>query len=145
MRTLNISLISATGAFALLLTSIAYPTLGERPLSHWALNVGAFSSASLISLLYIFTSLIPPLDHKKSHSVVLTTYFICLVIATFTGAFWGVVGHVMETEKVDFETAFWHVEIMIYSGYILTTAILSSTLFYIIKQRRNLVQAAVSV
>lgn len=145
MRTLNISLISATGAFALLLTSIAYPTLGERPLSHWALNVGAFSSASLISLIYIITSLIPPLNHKKSHSVVLATYFPCLIVATFTGAFWGIVGHVMETEKVDFETAFWHAEIMIYSGYLLAAVILSSTLCYLIKQRRNSVRAAVRV
>jgi hypothetical protein len=137
MRTLNLSLISATGAFALLLTIIALPTLGERPLSHWALTVGAFSSAALISLFYFIAPLISESDNRKSQKIILASYLTSLILSTITGAFWSVVGHVMETESVDFKTAFWHVEIMVYGGYFITTLIFISTIIYLIKQRKK--------
>ncbi len=136
MRTLNISLIATIGAFALLLTLIALPTLGERPLSHWAMSVGALASASAISLIYIIISLMPKIDHKRSHSAVLYTYIPCLIISVITGSSWGLVGHAMETEKMNFETAFWYAENFIYGGYLFTATIFSITLIYLIKQRK---------
>lgn len=134
MRTLNFILISAIGVFTLLLTLIAMPTLGERPLSHWALTMGMFSSASVVSLLYAAASLIPPTAHKKSQTVVLATYFPTLVISVITGAFWGLVGHVMETQKTTFETAFYNVNTIIYCGYGVAALIFIGSLIYLIKQ-----------
>lgn len=137
MHKLNLRLISCIGVCALLLTIIALPTLGERALAHWALTVGAFFSALVISLLYVITALIAVKSHKASHTIILATYIPALVICSITGALWGIVGHLMETEKVDFYTAFSSIEFILYSGYALTVLILACTLTYVVKQRRT--------
>ena len=137
MRPLNLSLISIIGACALLLTIIALPTLGERAPAHWALTVGALFSAVVISLFYVVTALIAAKSHKTSHIIILATYIPALVIGSITGALWGIVGHLMETEKVDFNTAFSSIELILYSGYALTLLILACTLTYVVKQRRT--------
>lgn len=89
MHKLNLRLISCIGVCALLLTIIALPTLGERALAHWALTVGAFFSALVISLLYVITALIAVKSHKASHTIILATYIPALVICSITGALWG--------------------------------------------------------
>ena len=137
MRKLNLSLMSSIGVLALCLTLIAIPTIEARELSHWALVVGVFSSATAISVLYAIAAFIPHAEHKKSHSVILVTYFLALIIGTITGGFWGVVGHVMETEKLDFSAAFGYVMPLIYGGYSLAALILCGALVYSIKHRKH--------
>ena len=118
-------------------TIIALPTLGDRPLSHWAQTVGAFSHAFLISVIFLGFSLIPPPEHRKSQIILLTIYPLSLILLTITGGIWGVVGHVMETENVDFKTAFWYAQITIYGGYFINLLILSCTFVYLFRLRRN--------
>jgi hypothetical protein len=137
MRTLNLSLISAVGAFALLLTAVALPTLDDRPLASWALVVGVFSSASVVSILYFVAALIPSTLHRRSHSVILATYFPALIIGAITGGFWGIVGHLMEAEKLAFGAAFEPAMPIIYGGYSLAALILFCAVLYAMKHRRH--------
>ena len=93
----------------------------------------------------MIAAIITPTNNKKSHAVVLSTYFLALIIGTITGGFWGVVGHMMETEKTDFATALGYINPIIYGGYFLTGLILIFTLSHIIKKRRSSAKPATSI
>lgn len=105
MRAWNLILTSLVGAFALLLLVVALPTYGERPLAHWALNVGAYTTVLAASLIYLLLQLRTPEFPSKSHVIILLTYLPVAVLSAMAGAFWGVVGHVMETEHLRFAAA----------------------------------------
>lgn len=118
--------------------AIAYPTLGDRPLSHWALNVGMFSSATLVSTIYSASVFISPSSHRKSQLVILLSYFPALIISIITGSLWGLVGHVMETQNLGFKIAFEESGTMIYGGYSIVMLVYSCTAIYLASQRRQL-------
>lgn len=135
MRSLNLWLISFICACALMLTLLALPTLGHRPLAHWALNIGACASALLISLLYLAAWFIAPASHERSQVVVLSTYLPTLLISLVTGALWGTVGHVVETEGVGLATALHRTGPLIYIGYLLTLTVFSGAALYLLRAR----------
>lgn len=137
MRSLNLWLITFIGACALLLTALALPTLDHRPLSHWAMNVGAYASALTISLLYLAAWFIAPAKHRGSQLVMLSTYIPTLLISLVTGAVWGAVGHVMETESMDFNSALNRAGTLLYIGYILSLAVFSCAGLYLVRARKQ--------
>lgn len=137
MRSLNLFLLLIIGACALLLILIALPTFGHRPLAHWAMNVGIWVSALVISLLYLGAWLIAPAKHQKSQVVIISTYLPALLIGLLTGAMWGAVGHVMQTEDLDFTSAFDGAGSLIYIGYLLVFIITISTALYLTRVRKR--------
>ncbi len=102
MRYLNLIIIVGIGAFALLLLGIAAPTFGERPLAHWALNVGAYSTVLTTSLFYLLIQFRIPAERHNLCVLILVTYIPVVILSAISGGFWGVVGHVMETERTSF-------------------------------------------
>lgn len=132
MRTLNLAIIAGVIAFALLLLCVAFPTFGERPLAHWALNVGAYSTVLMTSLIYLLIQLLAPTYSNKTHAIILTTYILASATSLVGGGSWGVVGHVMETERVGFIAGLQAVIPILVILYSVTLIITFCTLFYVL-------------
>lgn len=133
MRSLNLWLISFICACALILALMVLPTFGQQPLAHWALNVGVWVSALVISLLYLGISLIAPSEHQRSKVVLLSTYLPTLLIGLPTGTLWGAVGHLMQVEGLEFKEALDSAGSPIYIGYSLVLIITISTALYLLR------------
>jgi hypothetical protein len=133
MRAWNLILTSIVGAFALLLLVVALPTYGERPLAHWALNVGAYTTVLATALIYLLVQLRTPQLPNKSHVIILLSYLSVTVLSAIGGAFWGVVGHAMETEHLLFATALPYAVIPLLTFYSLA---LLTTLLTVVYVRR---------
>ncbi|WP_374981059.1 hypothetical protein PSGK_07545 [Pseudomonas solani] len=101
--------------------------------------MGIWLSALAVSVLYLASWLLARKAHGRSHAVVLWTYLPALVISLITGASWGVVGHVMETEKADFATAFDYSMLIFAAGYGVVVLLYCGALAYVVRKRNTLI------
>ncbi|WP_157699339.1 hypothetical protein [Pseudomonas sp. M30-35] len=91
----------------------------------------------MTSLLYLGAWLIAPATDQKSQVVILSTYLPTLLIGMLTGAVWGAVGHVMQTEGLDLKSAVVRAGSLIYIGYLLVLSITISTALYLTRVRKR--------
>lgn len=133
MRAWNLIITSVVGAFALLLLVVALPTYGARPLAHWALNVGAYITVLTTTFIYLLLQLRTPEFPSKRQVIILLTYLPVTILSAIGGAFWGVVGHAMETEHLNFAAALPYAVIPLLTFYSLA---LLTTLFTFLYVRR---------
>jgi MFS family permease len=137
MRSLSFWLMVAIGAFALLLTLRVLPTIEGRELSHWMMTLGMFSGATLISLSFALVTLLTPAGHPRAHSIILVLYVLALIASVIGGGMWGVVGHVMTSQKLALAEAFNLAQIPMLIFYLLALGLLLGGLSYAVKLRRT--------
>ena len=136
MRSANLII---TCGIAIFTTSLAIYTspVGDRELHQWALSLGLFSSAALVSWCFFATLAICKSNNLKGQLLILLGYGGAMACSMISGASFGVVYVVMQAENTTFQAAFHSVAIVLVGGYAIATAILIGTCFYLKKGNRQ--------
>ncbi|MDY0250306.1 MAG: hypothetical protein RBR45_09685 [Pseudomonas sp.] len=113
------------GVLALMASGLAFYTapVGARSLSHWAMTLGLFSSAAVVSWLFMAVIVLSKRTPTAIQLVVLLIYAIALLCSSVAGASFGVIYHVMDTRNVGFLTALSDAGLIIFIGYGVSVAV----------------------
>lgn len=130
MRSANLIITGGIATFTTVLTVYTSP-VGGRELHHWALSLGLFSSAALVSWLFFASLTIFKSNNLKGQLLILLGYGGALACSTIAGASFGVVYVVMQAENSSFQAAFHSVAIVTLGGYAIATSILIGACVYL--------------
>jgi len=129
MRALNLVLMLTIAALSTALAIYTAP-IGSRPLAHWAMTLGMFSSAATASWLFALLTAWRATDRLKLQLGILVAYAACLLFSVIAGGSFGVVYYVMEAEKIDFAAAFDLAKTSILGGYAIALTIFAATAYW---------------
>lgn len=105
MRSANLIITGGIAAFTTLLAIYTSP-VGGRELHYWAMNLGLFSSAALVSWLFFATLLTFKNNRLKGQLLILFGYAAALACGTISGASFGAIYFIMQAEKTTFSSCF---------------------------------------
>ncbi|UUY07354.1 hypothetical protein LRS11_16195 [Pseudomonas sp. J452] len=140
MRSANLIITGGIATFTTLLAIYTSP-VGDRELHYWAMNLGLFSSAALVSWLFFAALLIFKSNKLKNQLLILLGYAGALACGTTSGASFGAVYFIMKAENTTFQSAFQSASIVIIGGYVIALVVLAGVCIYLHKQSSS-VQSA---
>lgn len=132
MRSANLIITGGIAAFTTLLAIYTSP-VGGRELHYWAMNLGLFSSAALVSWLFFATLLTFKNNRLKGQLLILFGYAAALACGTISGASFGAIYFIMQAEKTTFQAAFQSVSIVMIGGYAIAIGLLAGVCIYLYK------------
>lgn len=132
MRSANLIITGGIAAFTTLLAIYTSP-VGGRELHYWAMNLGLFSSAALVSWLFFATLLTFKNNRLKGQLLILFGYAAALACGTISGASFGAIYFIMQAEKTTFQAAFQFVSIVMIGGYAIAIGLLAGVCIYLYK------------
>ncbi|MCJ0972996.1 hypothetical protein MST27_06400 [Pseudomonas sp. PS1] len=132
MRSANLIITGGIAAFTTLLAVYTSP-VGGRELHYWAMNLGLFSSAALVSWLFFATLLAFKSNRLKGQLLILFGYAASLACGSISGASFGAIYFIMQAEKTTFQAAFQPVSITMIGGYAIAIGILAGVYIYLYK------------
>ena len=128
---LSVCALSAVQSLRLLLSH------SELALSHWMLQLGLFATAGLTSLSFVLITLAVPNSYPRGRVIVFLLYLLALFCSLITGAMWGVVGHMISSQRLPFAEATQYALWPLLIGAALTLALLFGALAYVMTLRRE--------
>ena len=140
MRSANLIITGGTAVFTTLLAIYTSP-VGDRELHYWAMSLGLFSSAALVSWLFFATLLAFKSNILKGQLVILLCYAGALACSTTSGASFGAIYFIMQAEKTTFQSAFQSVSIVMVGGYAIAISVLAGVCVYLYKQNNPVTSA----
>ncbi|WP_312956648.1 hypothetical protein [Pseudomonas songnenensis] len=132
MRSANLIITGGIAAFTTLLAIYTSP-VGGRELHYWAMNLGLFSSAALVSWLFFATLLNFKSNRLKGQLLIFFAYVAALACGTISGASFGAIYFIMHAEKTTFQVAFQSVAIVMIGGYAIAIGLLAGVYIYLYK------------
>ena len=132
MRSANLIITGGIATFTTLLAIYTSP-VGGRELHYWAMNLGLFSSAALVSWLFFATLLTFKSNGLKGQLLILFGYAAALTCGTISGASFGAIYFIMQAEKTTFQAAFQSVSITMIGGYAIAIGLLAGVYIYLYK------------
>lgn len=132
MHSANLIITGGIATFTTLLAIYTSP-VGGRELHYWAMNLGLFSSAALVSWLFFATLLTFKSNRLKGQLLILFGYAAALACGTISGASFGAIYFIMQAEKTTFQAAFQSVSITMIGGYAIAIGLLAGVYIYLYK------------
>lgn len=136
MRSANIIITGGIGVFATSLAIYAAP-VGVKPLANWAMILGIFTSAAIVSCLYALAFITHKFNNTKPQIFALIGYFISLLTVMFSGGSFALVYLLMEQQGLDFLASFNEIKPQILGGYCIAAVIFSITFIYLRKRQKQ--------
>ncbi|WP_289535737.1 hypothetical protein [Pseudomonas sp. SO81] len=136
MRSANLIITGGIAAFTTLLAIYTSP-VGDRELHYWAMSLGLFSSAALVSWLFFATLLTFKSNKLKGQLLILLSYAGALICSIISGASFGTIYFIMQAENTTFQSAFQSVSIVMVGGYSIAIAVLAGVCIYLYKQNNS--------
>ena len=130
MRSANLIITGGIATFTTLLAIYTSP-VGDRELHHWALSLGLFSSAALVSWLFFASLTMFKSNNLRGQLMILLGYGGALACSMIAGASFGVIFLAMQAQNTTFISAFRSVAVVIVGGYAIATAILIGACVYL--------------
>ncbi|MDP3848031.1 MAG: hypothetical protein Q8R10_16570 [Pseudomonas sp.] len=143
MRSANIIITASLGVLATLLAIYAAPSEG-KDLARWAMTLGMFISAAVISYLYCVAFSTNKFNNTIPQVVSLMGYLLSLIMCTISGGSFGVIYHAMEVNSLNFNTAFDFVKTPMLIGYFSSAFLLLITFSYLYFKSKKTIPPEIS-